>query len=135
MKVQCLKKYPSEEQIIELGKNFYANQGFYVEVGEYYTVLAVFIYNNQPAFGSGCWIQVVSKDEHLINAPLCLFQVIDGTLSRFWEISVNQKGTVCFCPPSFLKEYYYDDLSEGVKEIRNDFNRIKNLILNEDSAV
>lgn len=44
------------------------------------------------------------------------------------RLAAAESGTVALWPPSFFGEFYRDDLSEGVPEITDDYERVKRQI-------
>jgi hypothetical protein len=80
--------------------------------------------------GRGAWVEVLMEPDipTLIPAPLCLFEIVDPRVSRYWEIHVSDEGMVRLWPPSFYREYYHDDLSDRAPEIVKDFWRVHALI-------
>ena len=122
MRVKCKTIYPDDKQLEELGEGFYRNQAFYVTPGGEYTVYDIIFTTGQAgSHGTGTWIEMVSDYGHLRNAPLLLFEIVDGRVSRYWERRTWPHGEVTFRPASLYREYYHDDLSEGVPEVVADF--------------
>jgi hypothetical protein len=76
-------------------------------------------------------VQHISDYGHLVSAPLCLFEVVDSTASRYWQLRVRDDGTVTLWPASFYREYFHDDLSEGVLEVSQEFAQARKLIESE----
>jgi hypothetical protein len=121
MRVRCVSTYPNEEQILRLGKGFYRDQAFHIEVGKDYVVLGL-------AFSADSgipFIALVGKYGKLSHAPLCLFEVTDARVSSYWEVRVMGNGAIVFWPHSFFREFYHDDLSELVPEVVADFDRVR----------
>jgi hypothetical protein len=129
MRVRCISTYPSEEQIQRLGKRFYRNQDFHIASGKEYVVfgLEFSLDSNIPS------VSLVGEYDKLRDAPLCLFEIIDARVSRYWEVRASGNGVLVFWPHSFFREYYHDDLSELVPEVVADFERVRAMMEAEAS--
>jgi hypothetical protein len=68
------------------------------------------------------------------SVPLCLFNIIENRISRYWKFQVWDNGDILFWPNSFYKPYYHDDLTEGNPEVVADFLKVKRLIDEEASS-
>lgn len=130
MIVRCVSEWPSEEQIEKLGEGFSRNQSFGVKVGREYVVLALDFFIESNLFGTGAYIEYPDDEfDQVYFAPLCLFEIVDPRASRFWEARYREdKGWVTLRPPSFYRDYYKEDLFEGVPEIVEDFRRVRALL-------
>ena len=124
MRVRCLGECPNQEQIEKLGAGFYREQAFHVSAGKEYAVFGLEFAVNAKTRGTGAWIEIISDYGHLGGAPLCLFEVLDPRVSRFWELREWPDG-ITLWPPSFYRRYYHDDLSENVPEVMQDFRRVR----------
>ncbi|RMG27520.1 MAG: hypothetical protein D6732_20015 [Methanobacteriota archaeon] len=123
MKVRCIAEQPDEEQAKQLGDNYQpGKQEFGVEIGKEYIVFGLSV------LGGSVWIDIESEMEYIYPVPLCLFEIIDGRVSKYWEIRTTTGGNVLVWPSSFFREYFHDDLSEGVPEVLEEFRRIKMLM-------
>lgn len=93
----------------------------HITVGEKYIALGLKI----PSFGSSgqasCGAYILDDDRQCSMVPLCLFDIVDGTLSSHWIAGRTGPDEFKLCPASFFQEYYHDDLSEGDPEIVADF--------------
>ena len=122
MIIKCTSLLPNEEQAKKLGKTFQSGkQNFWLEIGKEYVVYGLRILQGS------IWVELVSDTNYLYSVPLCLFEVVDKKVSKYWEIGLR-KNNIYFWPNSFYKEYYHDDLFEGVPEVLENFLRIKSLI-------
>lgn len=133
MRVRCLSIYPIEADIAKLG-GFYRRQSFRVTVGSEYLVLGLMFVMNSNLFGTGLVVRFVDDDGNFAFAPLFMFEIVNGSPSKYWMARFHEDGTFELQPPSFYKEYYDDDLSEGVPEIVADFRRVMGLLEAEASA-
>jgi len=126
MIVRCISLLPSKQQAKQLGKYYYPDQQtFGLTIGKEYVVYCLEIH------GGMAWVDLVSETNYLFPAPLCLFEVVDGRVSKYWELRLGEDDSVLFRPPSFFKEYFHDDLAEGVPEVVEEFQKIRTLIETE----
>lgn len=126
MIVKCISTYPTEAQIQTLGLRFSRSHSYGVVPGREYLVLALIIDAAAESNGRGAWLGILMEPEipTVIEVPICLFEIVDPRVSRYWEIRVSDKGVVRFWPPSFYREYYHDDLSDRDPETVKDFWRV-----------
>lgn len=127
MIVRCISKLPSEEQaqLLGPGKHYFpGQQQFGLVIGREYIVYALSILDG------AAWVDILSEFEYLYAVPLLLFDIVDGHVSRYWELRARDQD-LAFWPPSFYREYYHDDLIEGVREVVEDFRRLRALIEEE----
>jgi len=123
MKVRCIALLPNENQAQQLSKNYsHGRQEFHLVLGEEYVVFGLSI------LGGAAWVDLVTDSEYPVPVPLCLFEITDGRVSQYWEARFYEDGDLTLWPPSFYKEYYHDDLSEGVSEVVEDFKRVRAFI-------
>ncbi|MFX1412134.1 MAG: hypothetical protein ACFFA6_17475 [Promethearchaeota archaeon] len=129
MRVKCIGLLPNEQQAKQLGPYYFpGEQAFHgLIVGTEYIVFGLEILGGMP------WIQLSLEDEnYLFSAPLCLFAIVDGRVSRYWEARVKN-GNLLLWPTSFYREYYHDQLFEGFQDVVEDFERVRALIETEAS--
>ena len=116
MKIRCIAELPNEEQAVRLGKNYSpGKQEFSLFIGKEYIVFGLSILDGAT------WVQILSDFGYLYSVPLCLFEITDGRVSRYWQARSYENGTLKLWPPSFYQDYYHDDLIEGVPEVVEDF--------------
>jgi len=122
MRIQCVREFPTEEQVLQLGSYYRpGKQVFHVQVGKEYLVYGI-------TFLSGCpWVELKEDFGYLHRAPLGLFEITDGRVSSYWETRCIGRD-ICFWPPSFYREYYFDDLLEGVEEVLEDFRTVSSRV-------
>jgi hypothetical protein len=128
MKVRCISTYPNEEQLRRLGPHFNRRQTFGVSVGTEYLVLGIAVILESSSYGTGFYVNIQEDNGHFVHVPLCLCEITDGRLSKHWRAKVWEDGEVTLWPPSFYREYYVDDLSEGVSDVVADFRRVRRLL-------
>ena len=122
MKVLCKSDHPSEKQLNDLNDTFYGNQVLPITPGKQYLVLGM-----QSTLGN-LWIELQGDTGNLISVPLCLFEIMDGRVSRHWIFKRWKDYDFTLWPESFYQEYYHDDLLEGVPNVVSDFRRLLNLL-------
>jgi len=128
MIAKCVSAYPNQEQLDFLGTEFFKDREFHVTAGDEYVVLGLTFVVENDSSGRGLLLEHVDDYGHLVTTPACLFDILDGTVSRYWQIRVGRDGMVTLWPPSFYRQYYHDDLSENVTEVVEDFKRIRRSI-------
>ncbi|MBN8666409.1 MAG: hypothetical protein J0M30_02830 [Chitinophagales bacterium] len=102
---------------------------FHITPEKKYIVFGVTILSikNQPV----CLVQHISDYGHLVTTPLFLFEILDARVSKHWDMRIHEDGSITFWVPSFYKQYYHDDLFEGVSETVDDFEIVKKKIEEE----
>lgn len=133
MRVRCVQTALTRNQERDLGTSYRADQDFHVTIGREYVVLGLNFSVNSNVHGTGVWAHLVTDFGNLAWAPLELFEIIDSRVSKYW---VARKADHVFTlwPESFYREFYHDDLAEGVAEVVMDFNRVRSLLESEASA-
>lgn len=129
MKVRCITisdpKYRADQYRFQ--------QAFHVTVGREYLVLGLQFSNGSEVHRAGVWLHLVSDHGHLTWAPLDLFEIVSPRGSRYWVARVTDYGLTLW-PESLYREYYHEDLAEGVLEIEADFRRVRELLELEDEG-
>ena len=85
VRVRCIATYPNAEQIEKLGICFYEDQTFHLSVGREYIVFGLRFEVDSEGMGTGPWVDLISDYGHLSSAPLYLFEITDGRVSRYWD--------------------------------------------------
>jgi hypothetical protein len=123
MKVKCIVELPIDQQGLALGKHYNpGKQTFNLSVGREYFVYGLTFLSGAP------WVEILEDFGYLYSAPLCLFEITDARVSRYWQLQIGPDSTVMLWPPSFYREYYFDDLIEGVPDILDDFRKVRTQI-------
>ncbi|GEM_PF-355069 len=126
MKLQCIATLPNEQQATLLSPYYQpGKQQFGLAIGREYVALGLTILQGVP------WVELASDAKFLYSVPLCLFKIIDGQISRYWEARLHENGNLTLWPSSFYQEYYHDDLLEGVPEIVTNFGVVCALLETE----
>ena len=98
---------------------------FDVVVGRVYLVLGLTFHTRSPLYGAAVTVEVDTGDGHLLSAPLELFDVVNGTPSKFWRLKCWPDGSAALWPDPFYIEYFHDDLSEGVPRTIELYERVR----------
>jgi hypothetical protein len=125
MKVKCLKQYPTHEELEYLGENFQRRQEFHITAGNEYLVLGM------SFLGNATWVDIECDSEHVTSVPLLLFEIKDPKVSRYWICKMKGNNVVVLWPPSWLQDFYHDDLLEGRESVVQDFLSVKELLEKE----
>jgi hypothetical protein len=132
MRVRCVATLPTAEHEKRLGRHYRAGrQGFGVVLQQEYVVFALKTLGGEP------WIEISDPEAspgYLFGVPLCLFEVVNSRVSVYWEIGTSRGGELKIAPPSLFREYYHDDLFEGVASVVDDFTRLRAQLIAEDLA-
>jgi hypothetical protein len=126
MKVRCVAQLPNDRQALKLGKHYHpGKQVFKISIGQEYLVYGLTLLSGAP------WVELLEDFGYLFSVPLCLFEITDARVSRHWIVRLNAEERVSFWPPSFYREYYFDDLIEGTPEVLEDFRKVRAQIESE----
>jgi hypothetical protein len=131
MRVRCVSSRPASDLGSGGGGDAYAAQDFHITEGQEYLVLGLQFEIRSKLFGTGAWVQLRTDYGRLGWAPLAAFEILDGRVSGTWEVRQWADGGVTLWPPSFYREFYHDDLSEGVPEIVEDLRQVEDRMQRE----
>ncbi|MCX6345761.1 MAG: hypothetical protein NT018_11925 [Armatimonadetes bacterium] len=129
MKIACTASYPNENQLRELGDNFYKVQDFGLIVGKEYLVLGL-SYDIDSCWGNAITVSFF-EDDHLVRAPIILFSITDPRVSRHWEARKAEDGSLSLWPALFYEDFFHDRLSDYEQEAREAFHKVYLLLDNE----
>src|SRR5690349_15124370 len=99
MIVQCITEFPTDQQarLLESHKLYLSGkQVFGVVVGRQYLVFAIRVLKGT------IWLDILSESGYLYPVPLYLFNIIDGRMSRYWELRRYDDGDIVIQPTSFF---------------------------------
>jgi hypothetical protein len=119
----CTSVTSTLEQKELMGKP-YSHSDFHISEGRKYVIFGLTFTSNGTK-SNVCFLQIISDYGHLISVPIFLFDIVDKKVSKYWELKIFQDKGIALWPPSFYKEFYHDDLFEGVDEIVKDFKVVK----------
>ncbi len=123
MKVICRKKYLSEEQNTILGYTKDNRTSFELTVGEEYTVLGISFQTMSP-LNKGTILLLRDDIGRCAFIPVCLVDVSNAIPSIYWRAKKKDDFSLSFWPEEFFAEYFHDDLSDGIPEIKEVFDRV-----------
>lgn len=114
MRVKVLDEW--ESVLVGLGAEGKLQPKLSVTCGREYTVYGLSLHETSVVYRAGVFTcQLVSDHGDLIFAPINIFSVIDGKFPDCWRIEVRG-GSVLIWPDIFFREFFFDDLSDGVPE-------------------
>jgi len=130
MIVRCKSVALDREQLALVGKPFSATQAALLELDKEYVVYGLQFETQSLIWGTGVWLQVAAE-ERIAFAPVCLFDVVEGHVSRHWDLRTWEDGSVTLWPPSFYADYYHDDLTAKKKDVVEDFRQVREVLERE----
>lgn len=122
MKVVCIQENIDDRLAQEVGLGEGQPRYYNLTQSKEYVVLGLSYFPDADVYARNPVIEIKNDTGGMTSAPLFLFKVIDDTPSKYWHIKFNKEEDVLrIWPESFYKDFYHDDLSEGVPEIERDF--------------
>lgn len=119
MKVKCIANSLNAEQKNRLGLRKSDDPQYPFIIGDVYTVLGL---HTQTGYYAGTILQIPMR--YAVPAPLCLFEVVDERPSKYWKIQKVREDSVALWPEELYREYFQDDLTEGVPEVVEIYNQV-----------
>jgi hypothetical protein len=124
MTVTCKADSLSAEDRQALGIGDMFASKYMLTVGKSYTVLGLSQHVGSVVFGSAPTVELVDDGGRLVSVPAPLFRIGDGRPSRFWRVRQLEAFGLALWPEEFYTEFFHDDLSEGVPEVRRLFEHV-----------
>lgn len=125
MRVKCIHNIIDDELAKRVGlANGQPVDYSDITIGKEYIVLGLCYYPASPYYAGKPTLEIKDDTGELTTIPLFMFEIIDSTPSKYWQIRFNDKGFLTMYPESFYKDFYHDDLSEDVPEIKADFAQV-----------
>ena len=75
-----------------------------VTVGKEYLVFGLQLDLDREGQRVGPLVCIFPDVGYLLTLPLCLFEVTDPRVSRYWQVRSRSPGTIGIYPPSFYRE-------------------------------
>src|SRR5258705_244668 len=125
MKVRCLAKRPTMDQVKQFGLDPRIDNSSHVTPGQCYTVLAITACGVASQFRSGVYLDLVDDYGRWSESPLFLFDIVDTRPSKFWVARKFPDSTLALWPESFFQEFYHDLLTDGDPKFVADFERVR----------
>ena len=101
-------------------------------VGAEHLVLGLVFSFASPRLGSGVWVIYQDQGGNGVMLPMTLFELIDPRASRHWVFHRADEHSVALWPPSFTKDYFFDDASNRGTSARSELNAIQKLLEEEE---
>ena len=102
-----------------------------ITLGTEYVVLGMSYDPSSTCYANHPVVEVKNDGGGLSSIPLFMFDVVDNAASKHWLLKYSENGLLTLFPESFYKDFYHDDLSEGIPEIEDDFRKVCELLENE----
>lgn len=122
MRIKCIASQLTVDQVSALALT-HVRQDFHVTPGREYTVIGLDLSVGSVVQGTGVWVHLVTDFGHLTWAPLTLFEILDGRVSRYWVARSGPEGLTLW-PQALYREFFHDDLSEDIPEVVATFKRV-----------
>jgi hypothetical protein len=75
--------------------------------------------------------EIVNDAGNLRPVPATLFQIHDSRCSKYWITRFGESGNFSIRPEAFFRDYFHDDLSEGLFEVVNIYKETVSLLRQE----
>jgi hypothetical protein len=124
MIVECIDK----KQLINFSDKA-VQKDFNITIGRLYLV-----YGIQFNGDGTTYIEHLSDSGNLSEAPLKLFKIKDGQVSKYWQMKTWVDENITLWPSLFYKEYFHDDLSEGMDDNIQNFNNLTKQLEEEEKV-
>ena len=129
MKVKCIKNYLTDEQKQMISMPMSQHPVYRIKPEAEYTVLGLTFMINNP-YQNGISVEIKDDTDYLTFPPLCLFKIVDPRPSSYWKADAL-KDDFSLWPEEFYMDYFHDQLSNGVPEYVEAFNRAVARLENE----
>lgn len=132
MKVVCIRNVIDDPFALRIGLEEGAPRNYRsVTPGTEYVVLGLIYKPSLSSYAGKPVVEVRNDAGGLSSLPLFLFDITDHSASKYWKVRFNEDGCLALLPESFYSEYFHDDLSEGVPEVRKNFDEVCQCLENE----
>ena len=114
-----------------LGAEGRVKSTLFLGAGTEYTVFGLSLHRESSIYRGGTLVcKVIDDYGNLTSAPIGIFDVIDGSMPKEWRIEKRFDG-VFMWPDLFHREFFFDDLSEGVPECVAEFRNLRYIMEGE----
>ncbi len=132
MKVVCIRNVIDDAFASRVGLQEGAPRNYRsVTPGKEYVVLGLTYNPSLSSYAGKPVVEVKNDAGGLSSIPLFLFDITDHSASKYWKVRFSEDGCFTILPEAFYSEYFYDDLSEGVPEVRKSFDEVCQRLENE----
>lgn len=118
MTVTCKARSLPIESRKQLGIDETFAAEYMLTVGKEYLVLGLSINAGSVIFGTSAVLQVIDDAGRLEMVPAPLFDIKNGRPSQFWRARQLKDLGLALWPEEFYRDYFHDDLSDGVPEAK-----------------
>ena len=101
--------------------------GRFAPIGTEFTVLGIQVADGNVTYRIGN----PPREECSIQCLAILFEIVDGSPSKYWQAVIGPSGQFVLWPPSWFAEYYHDRLSDGDPVIYADFLEVRDRLQTE----
>ena len=123
MKVKCVKNQLTEEECKAINAEVTTGPGRTdITIGKTYIVLGLNFYSENGTYFRGTVIDFIDDQGQYAWTTLAYFEIVDPRVSIFWRAKVGLTHFSLW-PAEFHREFFHDDLSDGVPEVVAMFNR------------
>jgi hypothetical protein len=107
----------------------------FISPGKEYLVYGLSLPQNSTVYGRVLLCEVIDDDGNLISTPIDIFEVTDRQIPAIWRAE-SRDGSFFLWPETFLRKFFFDDLSEGDPETIDAFRVVREAIedANEDKG-
>lgn len=93
----------------------------YVTIGEEFCVYGLRLFD-------GIIYAYLFAGDHLFEAPLDLFEIIEGDIPPVWIITSSPENGIAFWPKLFYEDYFFENFSERERTERMQFDELRLVI-------
>jgi hypothetical protein len=129
--VKCKAEALSTEQLEAIGLPPETHQEYHITEGKEYLAMGLETHVGSSVFGTCTAIRHETDYGHIVASPAMLFEIIDPRVSQHWRAKLRPDGTITLWPESFYEDFYFEDFSEGVKAIMDDYRQVHALLVQE----
>lgn len=96
----------------------------YVSSDKEYVVYGLAWRVGSSALGTGFFCEIADDYGNLVSAPIDVFEIVNQELSSTWKVT-KRSDAVLIWPDLFLQEFFFDDFSEGVPGVVEQFRNLQ----------
>ncbi|XDD49570.1 hypothetical protein AB3N59_14360 [Leptospira sp. WS92.C1] len=122
MKVKCIKLKTEKTYLVHYVPDWMDGS---LKIGDLYTVFGL-EFNLDMLY-----ITLFFDERHLVDVPMELFEVIEGTVSNEWKAKLWEDGRFTLWPKMFYEEDFFENFSDWQTDERERFKLLREKIENE----
>lgn len=104
----------------------------FLSSGRDYLVYGLSWPSQSVSYGPTLLCQLLDDYGNLVSVPVSIFEITDNRIPSVWRAEVGN-GSFNLWPEVFYREYFFDDLSDGVPNVVEAFRKARDIIEGEDS--